>query len=318
MILFPVGIIKVRKSGAWRKETKMSIDIDIDYDAIREEVYGQDDQGSISDASNVENHDSQLESSDNTNENETVGESNEASNEEEQEGQAQSQETEDEFVVDQPEEQLDPQLQELSQRVKEKQSPEVNRAFAEMRRRLKEAERYEKFLKRIAENSGVSVDRLMEMAEQREMEMKAEEMGVKPEIYRRLTALEEQNKELKKQADMNRFMAEVDLVKTKYGLKDDELKETFAYIGRNGYLNPETSVPLINFEDAYKLANFDRLLERKSKEIQQQQLAAKKQRQQAAPIAHRGSNAPESEPDFMSMSSEEFRKFAEKQGLSLD
>lgn len=179
----------------------------------------------------------------------------------------------------------------LSQQVKGRQSPETNRAFAEMRRKLKEAEKAQKFLQRIAEESGLTMDQLVASYEQRRAEQEAQKMGISPEIYQRIQRIEQENRELKKQSRMERFFGQVDSVKAKYGMTDEEIDRTFKFIGQQGLFDPETKVPVIDFEQAYKLANFDSLLQRKMEEARQQMLAEKKRRQQQAAVPHTGVSA---------------------------
>lgn len=205
-------------------------------------------------------------------------------------------------------------LQDLSDQVKTKQTPEQNRAFAEMRRKLQEAEKAKKFLEKVAQESGVSLDQLMQSYEQRRIEAEAQKAGVPVEVYQRLQSLEQSNMELKKQAQLNRFFGQVEIVKQKYDLKDDEVDRTFKYIGSKGLFDPETKVPVIDFEDAYFLANRDTLIQRKAEESRQQMLAEKKKRQQQAAIPHKGVSA-NTTPQVEEWTDEAIDKQLKKMGL---
>ena len=108
--------------------------------------------------------------------------------------------------------------------------------------------------------------------------------------------MEKQLNETKTSAATEKFWSEVDAVKTKYDLTNQEIDQLFNYIGENGLVNLETKLPLVSFEVAYKAANFDNVIERKSKEAKQQALAAKKQRQQKSAKGHTNSNAGNQAP----------------------
>lgn len=205
-------------------------------------------------------------------------------------------------------------LDDLSQQLKQRQSPETNRAFAEMRRKLREAEKAQKFLEKIAQDSGVTLDQLMEIYEQRRIEQEAQKTGVPVDVYRRLQALEEENRQIKKQSQLDRFFSQVDTVKQKYGLDNEAIDRTFQYIGSKGLFDPDTKVPIIDFEDAYFLANRDDLIKKKAEEARQQMLAEKKRRQQQAAIPH-GGNAPSAAAQSVEWTDEEVEKQLAKLGL---
>lgn len=178
---------------------------------------------------------------------------------------------------------------------KPKQTPEENKAFAEMRHKMKEmetkakeAEKYQTFLNQIATSNGMTAEQVIQAYEEQNLKKQAEEKGVPLEVYQRLQTLEEENNRFKNEVQMERLRNEVDVVKAKYGLDDAEVKKAFDYIGEGGYFDPNSRIPTIRFEDAYFLANRDSLLERKTKEAQQQLLANKKQRQESAAISHGG------------------------------
>jgi hypothetical protein len=56
-------------------------------------------------------------------------------------------------------------------------------------------------------------------------------------------------------------------------------------------VNPQTRTPIIPFEQAYKLANFDTLMERKLKEDNQKRLTEKQQRQRKSALPHTNAGA---------------------------
>ena len=176
-----------------------------------------------------------------------------------------------------------------------RQPPEVNRAFAEMRRKAKELEVFKEFVERVATQAGMTPEQLMQAYEDRLMEQKAKEQNIPVDVYRRLQKLERENKEIRRQAAIDKFNTQVEAVKTKYGLSDKDLDAVFRFIGENGLVDPETNLPSIDFEIAYKAATYDQMKERTAKEAEQKYLAQKKRRQQQSSVPHTGGQAPQPE-----------------------
>jgi len=175
----------------------------------------------------------------------------------------------------------------------DRQPPEVNRAFAEMRRKAKELEVFKDFVERVAAQSGMTPEQLMQVYEDRVIEQKAKEQNIPVDVYKRLHKLEQENKEIRRQAAIDKFNAQVDSVKTKYGLSDKDLDAVFRFIGENGLVDPATNLPVIDFEIAYKAATYDQMKERSAREAEQKYLAQKKRRQQQSPVPHTGGQAPQ-------------------------
>lgn len=215
------------------------------------------------------------------------------------------------------------ELPDVEESTKPKQTPEENKAFAEMRIKMKQmeeqaqaAEKYQKFLSRIAESNGMTPEQIIQNYEQQQLEQQAKEKGVPLEMYQRLQTLENENTQVKKEIQLEKLRNQVDVVKQKYGVDDAEVEKTFNYIGTLGMFDPQTNIPLIPFEEAYKLANLDSLVERKAKEAQQQLLANKKQRQQSATPPH--GNSSSSLPDnSLDLSDDDIEKELAKMGLTI-
>ena len=174
-----------------------------------------------------------------------------------------------------------------------RQPPEVNRAFADMRRKAKELEVFKDFVERVAAQSGMTPEQLMQAYEDRVIEQKAKEQNLPVDVYKRLQKLEQENKEIRRQAAIDKFNTQVEAVKSKYGLADKDLDAVFRFIGENGLVDPATNLPVIDFEIAYKAATYDQMKERSAREAEQKYLAQKKRRQQQSPVPHTGGQAPQ-------------------------
>lgn len=197
---------------------------------------------------------------------------------------------------------------------KPKQTKEENAAFAELRRQKEEYEKQARTLEKVAAQYEMTPEQFMEKYEQQQQEQRAQQQGIPVDVLRRMEQMESQLNETKTSAAREKFWNEVDTVKAKYDLTTQEIDKLFNYIGENGLVNLETKLPIVSFEVAYKAANFDNVIERKSKEAKQQALAAKKQRQQKSAKGHTNSNAGNQAPkeDF---SLDEVEAQLRKEGL---
>lgn len=211
--------------------------------------------------------------------------------EEEQESEEQEDPSPEEEEEEEPELDRDEPFQKKS-----KQTKEENAAFAELRRQKEAAEAQAKVVEKFAASHGLTVDQYLAAVEAQEEEARAKDKGIPVEILRRMESMETQLTSQKKDAAKEKFWSEVDNVKTKYDLTNQEIDQLFNYIGENGLVNLETKLPLVSFEVAYKAANFDNVIDRKAKEAKQQALAAKKQRQQNSAKGHTNSNAGSQAP----------------------
>lgn len=179
-----------------------------------------------------------------------------------------------------------------------KQSREENAAFAEMRKQLEAEKKKAAIAEQVAAQYGMTVEQFEQAYAQQQEEARAQTQGIPVDVLRRLEAAENKLAQTEKQNADEKFWASVTTVKEKYGLQDDEIKNVFDFIGREGLINPVTKLPLVDFDKAYKIANFDKIQERKEKESYQKRLADKKARQQKSAIPPtNASTAPTSETD---------------------
>jgi hypothetical protein len=185
---------------------------------------------------------------------------------------------------EQPEEEEPQQLK--------KQSKEENSAFAEMRRQNEALKKQAAIVEKAAARAGMSVDQYLVAVEEQEAQERAEKQGIPVEVLRRLETSENQLSRLTIQAAQDKYLADVKMTQSKLGFTDQEAEAVFRFLGENGYVNPQTRTPIIPFEQAYKLANFDTLMERKLKEDNQKRLTEKQQRQRNTALPHTNAGAP--------------------------
>ena len=249
-------------------------------------------------------------------ENEELGESQTEDDETEQSEETEEEdETEEADLPDEEEEEEEIELdREQPFEKKPKQSKEENAAFAELRRQKEEAERQAKVVEKFAASHGMTVDQYLAAVEAQEEEQRAKQQGIPVDILRRMESMESQLTQTKSTAAREKFWNEVDSVKSKYDLTNQDIDKIFTYIGENGLVNLETKLPSVGFEFAYKAANFDNVIPRKVKEAKQEALAAKKARQAKSAKGHNGSNAGATPPkeDF---TVEEVTEILKKDGL---
>ena len=231
-------------------------------------------------------------------ENEELGESQTEDDETEQSEETEEEdETEEADLPDEEEEEEEIELdREQPFEKKPKQSKEENAAFAELRRQKEEAERQAKVVEKFAASHGMTVDQYLAAVEAQEEEQRAKQQGIPVDILRRMESMESQLTQTKSTAAREKFWNEVDSVKSKYDLTNQDIDKIFTYIGENGLVNLETKLPSVGFEFAYKAANFDNVIPRKVKEAKQEALAAKKARQAKSAKGHNGSNAGATPP----------------------
>lgn len=200
---------------------------------------------------------------------------------EETQTETQTEESEEE---EQQEEEEEGQSQQSEQ--PKKQSKEENSAFAEMRRQNEALKRQAAIVEKAAARANMTVDQYLAAVEEQEAQERAQAQGIPVEVLRRLEQSESQLSTLTIQAAQDKYLADVKMTQAKLGFTDQEAEAVFKFLGENGYVNPQTRTPIIPFEQAYKLANFDSIMERKLKEDNQKRLTEKQQRQRNTALPH--------------------------------
>lgn len=198
----------------------------------------------------------------------------------EQDVEVETEEAEDEQVPEVTEDEPQPEPE------PKKQTREENAAFAEMRRQNEALQKQAALVEKAAARANMTVDQYLAAVEEAELNERAEKQGIPAEFLRRQEMMERQLEQMTVQSSQSQYFTEVATVKSKYGMTDDEEKGVFNYIAERGLFDPKTRTPIIPFEDAYKLANFDTVQERRIREAKQKDLAAKKARQSKTAIPH--------------------------------
>lgn len=157
-------------------------------------------------------------------------------------------------------------------------------AFANIRRERDEFAGDAQFIRDFAAANGMSVEELRKQHEMAQIEKQAEKEGVPVEVLQRLNAVELENKQVKEQAQAERFNAQVTTTMAKYNGTEADFKATIQYAAQNGMLDAVKD-GTVSFEAAYKLANMDTLIESAKKSAVQEDLATRKKRQQEAPVS---------------------------------
>jgi hypothetical protein len=171
-----------------------------------------------------------------------------------------------------------------------------NQAFADMRKKAEENEKYAVFLKTLAEERGMSPDDILKQYEESKLQKEAEEQNVPVDVLKRLRSLESENSQAKQEAFVSRFETQIEKTMEKYGASEDDVRKTFEYAGQNGIDFENSNV---SFEAAYKLAHLDTITEKAVKEAQQKDLSSKRKRQQDAGIPNGEGASQQGQDDLL-------------------
>lgn len=165
-----------------------------------------------------------------------------------------------------------------------------NRAFADMRRQNEEYRKYAEFIKRLAEEGGVSPDDLLNRYEERRLQTEAEKQGTTVEVLKRLNTLESESTQAKEALRAERFNAQVESVSSKYGATDDDIKAAMQEMMESG-IDPRVH-DTFNFEKFYRSANLDKIIQKETEKAVQKNLEDKRKRQENASIGNGNSVSP--------------------------
>lgn len=150
-----------------------------------------------------------------------------------------------------------------------------NQAFAAMRARLSEQD---KLLQKVADSRGISLEMLKEQLNQEAVETAAKQMNVSPEVYKRLSDLEEENRrksetlEAMKRADIENkqraYLVEgMNSIQKEFGLSENDAVASVRSMIDSGFNILESNIPL---ELLYKGLNYEKLIESKIEEARQE------------------------------------------------
>lgn len=184
----------------------------------------------------------------------------------------------------------------------------ANQAYAAMRVELK---RQSDLLQKVADSRGISLDQLKTELNKEAVEKKAAQLNVTPEVYERLSRLEEANraKEAELQALRDReyksqqsqlLTRNIEEVQKEYGLSDDQAMAFVNETIRQGMDILKGSVPL---SIVYKGMNFDKLMEEKIEAAKQEVIAQYEKADKHAPttMKNSGNSADKDVNDVLDM-----------------
>jgi hypothetical protein len=176
--------------------------------------------------------------------------------------------------------------------------------IAQLQKQLDESQKVATLFDQIATENGISRDELLKQFEQKQIEDEAKRQNVPVEFLQKQRDQENELKTLREEVQRDKFNSNVARVVQKFGLKQDEIKETLDYAYQSG-LDPFK----MDFEAVYKAANFDKLLEKQMKEARQKELSNKQKRMSKATVTHGGSATPSSSID------DDVTAFLKEQGI---
>jgi hypothetical protein len=186
-----------------------------------------------------------------------------------------------------------------------------NRAFADLRRQADENKKYADFISRLAQDSGVSPEEILNRYQERQLEAEAEQQNVPVDVLKRLNTLEQENSTTKEQLRAERMETQIESVKAKYGADDNAIRAAFEEMLDSG-IDPRVT-DNVNFEKFYRAANLESIIQKEVENARQKDLANKKQRQTSAAIGNGTSVSPSSD----GLSDDEFDEILKNMDIRL-
>jgi hypothetical protein len=186
-----------------------------------------------------------------------------------------------------------------------------NRAFADLRRQADENKKYADFINRLAQDSGVSPEEILNRYQERQLEAEAEQQNVPVDVLKRLNTLEQENSTTKEQLRAERMETQIESVKSKYGADDNAIRAAFEEMLDSG-IDPRVT-DNVNFEKFYRAANLESIIQKEVENARQKDLANKKQRQTSAAIGNGTSVSPSSD----GLSDDEFDEILKNMDIRL-
>lgn len=144
------------------------------------------------------------------------------------------------------------------QKVRDKVSPDDKsaKAFAEMRVK---ATSYERALQRAADLEGLSVEEYLQKLDQKDIERRAKETNMDPEVLKRIEVLERERQEVLEMKARYHIENQFKVITEKYGASQDELLMFTADLQKQGFNFFDLNV---NYETLYKGMNYEKLIEK--------------------------------------------------------
>ena len=144
------------------------------------------------------------------------------------------------------------------QKVRDKASPDDKsaKAFAEMRVK---ATSYERALQRAADLEGLSVEEYLQKLDQKDIERRAKETNMDPEVLKRIEVLERERQEVLEMKARYHIENQFKVITDKYGASQDELLMFTVDLQKQGFNFFDLNV---NYETLYKGMNYEKLIEK--------------------------------------------------------
>lgn len=206
----------------------------------------------------------------------------------------------------------DTETDEVNDEINDPDVHKRNDAFKRMREENKELARYKAFVEKMAQDNGFEdPNQIFDVYQEQSLAKEAEERGVDLETMKEIDALRRQNEEKIVQEQQQLFQQEREATIEKYNLSDEDVQTIHDYVQANGLFS-------LGFEQAYKLANFDNLLDKAKDEGRQNYLSDKKKRQQTAALNPGTNSISNSDAGSGDLTDDEFQKTLKAMGVSLD
>jgi K+-transporting ATPase c subunit len=186
-----------------------------------------------------------------------------------------------------------------------------NRAFADLRRQADENKKYADFISRLAQDSGVSPEEILNRYQERQLEAEAEQQQVPVEFLKESRETQSELTQLKEQLRAERMETQIESVKSKYGADDNAIRAAFEEMFDSG-IDPRVT-DNVNFEKFYRAANLESIIQKEVENARQKDLANKKQRQTSAAIGNGTSVSPSSD----GLSDDEFDEILKNMDIRL-
>jgi K+-transporting ATPase c subunit len=186
-----------------------------------------------------------------------------------------------------------------------------NRAFADLRRQADENKKYADFISRLAQDSGVSPEEILNRYQERQLEAEAEQHQVPVEFLKESRETQSELTQLKEQLRAERMETQIESVKSKYGADDNAIRAAFEEMFDSG-IDPRVT-DNVNFEKFYRAANVESIIQKEVENARQKDLANKKQRQTSAAIGNGTSVSPSSD----GLSDDEFDEILKNMDIRL-
>lgn len=217
-----------------------------------------------------------------------------------------SEETETETETSEGEE--EEEETETESKTEQKQTPEENNHFKQMRLQLEEAQKKARVIDEVAKMNGITPEQVIQEFERKQLEEQAKQQNVPVEVMQKLQTLEQENKTVKQSLFADRFNREVEETKAKYNLTDEEVQATVEFMDKHKF-------PLdFPFETAYIAANHEKLVEEAKNKAIQEQLEEKKKRQNSSAVPHTDTGGSQNNNPH-ELSDEEYESIKKELGL---